>query len=181
MGDLASRVRNRALELAAAGEDDLGASSLRFRALSARKIDAAQRALGLTLPESLREMYTDVGNGGFGPDYGLIGLVGGARNEDGNDVVGQYRMYQTPDPDDAEWSWPSGLLPVVNLGCAMYYCVDATSPEGKVIWFEPALIEPGTSPARAFIPLGRTFASLMEGWVAGEATMDVLAAAQSPA
>jgi len=180
MGDLASRVRQHALELAAAGEDDLGATSLRFRALSARKIRVAERALGLTLPESLREMYTEVGNGGFGPDYGLVGLVGGARNEDRNDVVGQYWMYQTPDPDDELWSWPSGLLPVVNLGCAMYYCVDANSPEGDVTWFEPALIEPGTSPARAFIPLGRTFASLMEGWVAGEATVDLLEAAQPP-
>ena len=181
MGGLALRVRQRALELSAAGEDDLGAASLGVRVLSARKIRAAEKALGLTLPGSLREMYAEVGNGGFGPGYGLIGLIGGARNEDRNDVVGQYRMYRTPDPDDELWSWPSSLLPVVNLGCAMYFCVDANSPEGDVTWFEPALIEPGTSSARAFIPLGRTFASLMDGWVAGEPTVDVLEAAQPPA
>jgi hypothetical protein len=36
----------------------------------------AEQALGFALPELLRRLYEEVGNGGFGPGYGLFGLFG---------------------------------------------------------------------------------------------------------
>jgi hypothetical protein len=40
-------------------------------------VEAAEAKLGFSLPPLLRQLYTEVGNGGFGPGYGLFGLEGG--------------------------------------------------------------------------------------------------------
>lgn len=40
-------------------------------------IDKAERAIGYALHPFHRRLLTEVGNGGFGPGYGLVGLPGG--------------------------------------------------------------------------------------------------------
>ena len=55
--------------------------------VSAADIDAVEKALGQRLPPLLTEIYRFVGNGGFGPGYGLTGLSGGATDDLGNDVL----------------------------------------------------------------------------------------------
>lgn len=40
-------------------------------------VESAEAKMGLGLPPLLRELYTQVGNGGFGPGYGVFGLEGG--------------------------------------------------------------------------------------------------------
>ncbi len=40
-------------------------------------VKAAEKKMALGLPPLLRELYTQVGNGGFGPGYGIFGLEGG--------------------------------------------------------------------------------------------------------
>ena len=40
-------------------------------------VEAAQAKLGFVLPPLLRQLYTQVANGGFGPGYGIFGLEGG--------------------------------------------------------------------------------------------------------
>ena len=39
-------------------------------------VEAAEQSLGFYLPHLLREIYTQVGNGGFGPGYGIDGTRG---------------------------------------------------------------------------------------------------------
>ena len=38
------------------------------------EVDAAEAVLGFSLPLFLRALYIEVGNGGYGPGYGLIGV-----------------------------------------------------------------------------------------------------------
>jgi len=40
-------------------------------------VATVESRLGFGLPPLLRELYTQVGNGGFGPGYGILGLEGG--------------------------------------------------------------------------------------------------------
>ena len=111
--------------------------------LSEGEIADAEKRLGYKLPGSLRSLYAHVGNGGYGPSYGLLGLVGGAKQEDGCDAVAMFESYRAPDETDPLWGWPEKLLPVVHLGCAMFFCVDATTDDGMVVWFEPNPHEDG--------------------------------------
>ena len=53
----------------------------------------------------------EIGNGGFGPGYGLIGLSSGARDDagkTGTDIRQEFRE----NTDDPNWRWPYGPLPI---------------------------------------------------------------------
>jgi hypothetical protein len=44
-----------------------------------KALQAAERAIGYKLPELLRAIYLRVGNGGFGPAYGIVGIKDGPK------------------------------------------------------------------------------------------------------
>ena len=109
---------------------------------SEEEVSAAERQLGFRLQPLLRRLYREVGNGGWGPEYGASGLITGARPDlpDSGSVNWVLGMRQAePDPDAPNpWpGWPDGLVPVSTWGCAIWSCVDCTSPEGPVIRFDP--------------------------------------------
>ncbi|QGY77431.1 SMI1/KNR4 family protein [Xanthomonas hyacinthi] len=85
------------------------------------EIESAEAILGFKIPVLLRRIYAEVANGGFGYAYGLLGLRGGPRNEDGLDSVGLYQTFRELDPENPAWHWPHGLLPIGHLGCAMFH------------------------------------------------------------
>ncbi|MFI0895133.1 SMI1/KNR4 family protein [Streptomyces sp. NPDC020983] len=89
---------------------------------------AAEQALGFNLPPLLRLLYLHVANGGFGPDYTLLPLVGSGRT-----VVGEYG----PLLDARPAHWPRGVLPILDWGCGMYAAVDCLDPVAPVLLFEP--------------------------------------------
>ena len=94
--------------------------------------DAEQR-LGFALPAFLTTLYTTVGNGGFGPGYGLVGLKGGYTSVDLS-LVDWYRMVRAPAPDGVS-TWPDALVPICDWGCAIYSCIDCSTPDGRVLTY----------------------------------------------
>src|SRR5207244_4629643 len=62
-----------------------------FRRATSRLIKSSDKKLGFRLPQLLRLLYTEVGNGGFGPFYGFLGLEGGATLGEGKTVAAQYK------------------------------------------------------------------------------------------
>ena len=42
---------------------------------------ASEKQLGFALPNLLTQLYSSIGNGGFGPGYGMLGVVGGAADD----------------------------------------------------------------------------------------------------
>lgn len=116
--------------------------------------------LGYKVPNLMRDIYTQIANGGFGPDYGLIGLKGGVL-ESGRDVLDIYFGKRKSQKTDPYWFWPEKLLPINSLGCAMYACVDCSKESLPVILFEPNPHEFGTPWDDSFIP----FADSLEEWL----------------
>src|SRR5690242_10047052 len=57
------------------------------------EVDAAEAALGLAIPPLLRRLYTEVGNGGFGPHYGLEGVPTIPPVPGAADIVALYKSY----------------------------------------------------------------------------------------
>ncbi len=157
------------LELKPHGEliPDTGFSKVVYPPISNDELVSAEKFLGFPLTPSLRQIYLEVANGGFGPAYGLLGLTGGMTNEDGNDAIMQYKDYRQCDPADPHWRWPEGLLPVGHLGCAMYLCVDCTKRDGPVIWFEPAAHEDGKPWQDSFFPFVESTEEWLFAWIDG--------------
>ena len=126
----------------------------------------AEARLGFALPAVMRQLYTSVANGGFGPGYGLIGLIGGARSDLDRDAVEEYLAFRQPDPDDAGYEWPERLLPIAHWGCAIYSCVDCGRDDAPVVRFDPNPVDDDWS--IAFAPEGQTLCSWLEDWLRGE-------------
>lgn len=137
------------------------------RPLDRTTLSQFEKSLGHRLPPLLRRMYCEVANGGFGESYGLIGLVGGARDDTNRDVQRLLRDFQKTDKDDPKWRWPNGLLPVFHLGCAMYLCIDCRTSDGRVVLFEPNNHVEGRSWKNSFIPFSPSLRKMMDDWLSG--------------
>ncbi|MCU0686483.1 MAG: SMI1/KNR4 family protein [Polyangiaceae bacterium] len=86
----------------------------------------AEAALGLTFPPLLSRLYREVGNGGFGPESGMVGLSGGHVDSSGQTLVELYGAFRTE-------GWPRPLLPLWEWGGPAWACVDTRSSEGKIV------------------------------------------------
>ena len=100
-------------------------------------VQIAEQNLGYPLPEILRTLFTTVANGGFGPGYGVIGIQGGHLTDEGDSSIDLYTIFSEADPEDPNWKWPPGLLPLCHWGCAIYSCVDCSTHDGQIVWFDP--------------------------------------------
>src|SRR5262245_1119489 len=72
---------------------------------SVAQLEDSERRLGFGLPEAVRRVYGLVANGGFGPGYGLLGVVGGAVDEFGHTAVDSYLARRQEGAEDARWRW----------------------------------------------------------------------------
>ncbi len=52
-----------------------------FAVATACDVEETERILGFPLPELLRALYREVANGGFGPQYGIVGTAGGFESD----------------------------------------------------------------------------------------------------
>ena len=125
----------------------------------------AEKKLGFHLPPLLREIYSELANGGFGPGYGLIGLTGGYTVEDLSErsLVENY-FYDLSLGDEFLFNgseldvpWPEQLVEFCYLGCQGTYAVDCSDLAYPVRQTDfGTLLKPET-----------TFDELMERWAAG--------------
>ena len=109
--------------------------------------------LGFVLPLSLRRVYTEVADGGFGPGEGIEPLDG---------VLAAYRELRTGSVLPRDRAWPEGLLPVVERDPG-WDCVDART--GRVIAWDPEDLEERSSEERFRRSFTEAFPSV-EAWLA---------------
>ncbi|MFF3414290.1 SMI1/KNR4 family protein [Streptomyces sp. NPDC002698] len=100
------------------------------------EVARAEAVLGFPLPALLASLYLRIGDGGFGPEYGLLPLLDGPPSGEPA-AVPQYLASRESGRKDPDWPWPEGVLPISHWGCGMYACVDCQSPDGTVLLFEP--------------------------------------------
>jgi hypothetical protein len=131
-------------------------------------IDAAERQLGFQLPEALRALYTQVGNGGFGPGFGIMGLAGGHTDDLGDDVIRAHLLFAKSRPSRPNWLWPGQLLRLTHWGCAIYSCVDCSKPEAPVIVWDPnCWIEGNAAPDSAMAQESPSLEAWIADWADG--------------
>lgn len=108
--------------------------------VSAAEVAEGEQCLGFPLQRLHRRLFEEIGNGGFGPGDGIIGLPGGHGGLVG--VPSDHRKQETKTMIalrrgmwvDAEHpSLPHGVVPLCDLGCARWLCVDELANEGVVL------------------------------------------------
>ncbi|MFF0593202.1 SMI1/KNR4 family protein [Streptomyces antibioticus] len=128
----------------------------------------AEAALGFRLPPLLADLYLRTGDGGFGPEYGLLPLLDSAPAGEPS-AVSQYLAQRKSGQEDPEWPWPEGVLPISHWGCGMYACVDCHSPQATVLLFEP---NPG-DPDQAWFIDAPSLTDWLNAWLDGTGWYDV--------
>ena len=142
-------------------------SSTIFPPAAVDLVDSAEQRLGFQIPALLRDIYTQVGNGGFGPGYGLVGLDGGAQDDQGGTIVDLYLLYKQGDPGDSHWRWPDYLLPVFYMGDAVYACIDCSLADSPVTIFDPNVHTEGELWDGSFKLESISLEEWLEDWLGG--------------
>ncbi|MEV0661599.1 SMI1/KNR4 family protein [Actinomadura luteofluorescens] len=113
----------------------------------------SEALLGRSLPSLLRACCLELGDGGFGPAYGLGPLQVILR-----------------DYEEQQQSWPEAwqpmaraLLPICNWGCGIASYIDLTDPSIRM-W----AIDPNPAPAGHYeVSLFRNTSASASGWAGG--------------
>ena len=102
--------------------------------VSLDELELAEKKLRFQLPSLLRALYLQIGNGGFGPGYGLIGLNDmGARNYHANLVDGYLEGINFVHPDYPPW--PRQFITICDWGDSITSVLDWTAPQSSVYRF----------------------------------------------
>jgi hypothetical protein len=156
-------------------EDDPRRSGFVWPPASERQVRTSERRLHFPLPPLLRTLYERFANGGFGPAYGLRGVIGGYAPWE--TILDRYRAKTTGGKVQllelkalADWEsnaqafwefpwtqWPAQLVPICNWGCGSELCLDCTRPSAQVFMVSP-------SPQDDHLIITRT-ASSLEAWL----------------
>jgi hypothetical protein len=124
--DLLRALRDRRAEAAARIDMDTLPVPALFQVATSAQLADAERQIGLRLPDLLKRVYAEVGNGGFGPGGGLIGVEGGYPDANGRLLPASYGLLRAD-------GWPEKLLPLWDWGCASWSCVDAATTDGDIV------------------------------------------------
>jgi hypothetical protein len=127
---------------------------------TAEQVSQCEKAIGRSLPAGLKQLYTEVADGDFGPAGGLFPL---AR------VIDEYRDMTDEPAGPQNQPWPANLLPLIDAEPG-YDCLDLDS--GEMVTWDPQEIEGYSNAAwlRSFKPLAPSLAAWLEEWL-GRPTM----------
>ncbi len=112
-----------------------------FPTTTVQKVASAEASIGMPLPLLLRELLIDVGNGGFGPGYGIIGVDVGYHS-DLSDIAGTYQQVCEGWSECGD-TWPTGVLPFCEFGSNIFAC-DTNDTSGDVLISTDSTIVPTT-------------------------------------
>ena len=119
------------------------------------EVEATEAELGFALPDALRQLYLEVGDGGFGPGDGVFSR---------DDLVAKYREMTEEAVGRCDEPWPLNLLPIAG---ADWDLVSIDRNTGRIVYFdaeELAEDEPD-SWRLAFKPEADSLAAWLAKWV----------------
>lgn len=132
-------VRSQAAEVAAYYAD--APRGPQFPPVTDVAVDEAERRIGYRLPALLRRVYTEVGDGGFGPDGGLASL------REGNGALRHrlawpcsVRIHE--DNRERERREPTSWLLLAYGGCSMQWHVSLLAVDSPVLLYDSDGWEP---------------------------------------
>jgi hypothetical protein len=145
-GGLLSEIK-RKLAASAGRPTQIGPPTLALPcSVSARELAEEESRLGFRLPPVLRELYLQIGNGGFGPGGGLLSVRQISPKVDQTVATLYHQLRGSRGKRGALWQ--EGVVPFASWGDFIFSCVDlsATGLEGDppVVRYEPNMPEAAT-------------------------------------
>jgi hypothetical protein len=128
---------------------------------SSALVDRVEAELGFSLPALHRRVYSEVGDGGFGPHGGLLGIQAAAA---------AYARMRAGTGLPRGRTWPERLLPVVAVDVG-FDCVDCSSADGPVVAWDPEELGEFSGEkawTRSFSQVAPSVEAWLTEWVGGK-------------
>jgi hypothetical protein len=124
-----------------------------------------EAAVGHPMPPLLRRLYCEVANGGFGTDGDVVSLNDSGRwFSDEESLIDIHRNWSAP--HERMDLYPNHILPLATMGCAIWWCIDLSTPTGDMWGWDPnALCE-----RHRLFPERFTLAEWLTDWLQGHRT-----------
>jgi len=121
----------------------------------------AERELGFSLHPLLRALYTEVGDGGFGPGCGFLPFAG---NEWSLVELAKWKCVDVP---DLEPTFPPRVVEVLSWGCHYMSCVDCSRELGPVWFYDHDCNIEGATNADYLYPEADSLENWLWAWLRG--------------
>jgi hypothetical protein len=134
-----------------------------------QQIEAAEQRLGFDLSKLVRELYLEIGNGGFGPGCRFLeeGIWQGLGYSIERATEIYLRKQQAFDLWGVSKEWNDvlrGLFPICDGGCQYHFMVDCNIENGPMIQYEGS----GFLSKDAFTLVAPTLRDWLEEWLNDE-------------
>jgi hypothetical protein len=147
-------------------------------------VDQAERTIGHRLPAVIRELYTRVRNGTFGPAGGLLPVGGKVGWNLGLTIEASYESLRDYGKgfDEPSWVWPPHFVPLCHWGCEIWSCADCASDPAPVVRWDPnGMGRDDFEWRRAFDREAESVEQWLEAWLDGRLKQWPLLAAEQRA
>ncbi|AWM41146.1 hypothetical protein GobsT_02440 [Gemmata obscuriglobus] len=123
--------------------------------LTPEALAAAEGRLGFPLPPLLQALYTQVGDGGYGPGRGLEVLAEGEWS-----LVAHVEAIRRPE-------WPRRFIPLISWGGLYRSWVDCSAPPYPVWFDDPDYGVEGAPESDYFYPQAESLEGWLSEWLDG--------------
>ena len=140
-----------------------------YAPISEELIIEAENELGFQIPDTLKQLYLKVGNGGFGPGYGLLGIgPDGCHDDLGRELIGRYKNHKRMNEHYELWDWPDEYLLFCYYGEDSYACLDCNDPKQTVYKWDPMIMDQAKPLPEALLSQNISFENWIRSWVDGQ-------------
>lgn len=126
-------------------------------------VRTCEELLGAPLPRLLRRCYLELGNGDFGPGYGLLPLPEGSMAPAGTLIEAFQKQQCWP---EAWQPMAESLLPICEWGCGIASFINYRDPAAPM-WAVDPNPDPAGDLSIALFPQHLTFTEWMRRWIEG--------------
>ncbi|MES9519155.1 SMI1/KNR4 family protein [Streptomyces capoamus] len=131
----------------------------------AEAVAELEALVGWPMPTLLRRLYLEVADGGFGPSFHVLSLTDTGRwFSDEESLLQLARDFGSAEPEPTQP--PRHTVPLMTLGCAVWWFIDFSTAEGRMWGWEPN----ARCERHCFFPERFTLAQWLTDWLDGNRT-----------
>lgn len=154
--DLLKKIQSRALNPHTRIDMDIGVHELP-PILSEENIQQFENKIGYVLPDILKQLFLQIGNGGFGPGYGLFPLI--------SDKEENMLDFSQDFVSCGFEFWKPSHIPLVHWGCGIYTFMDLEQPHANLQVFDGSNYDEEIPEFNGVFEIPHTLDSFLQAWV----------------
>ncbi|MCH2023499.1 MAG: SMI1/KNR4 family protein [Saprospiraceae bacterium] len=126
-----------------------------------------EKKINQCIPSVFKQLYLEMGNGQFGPDYGFFNLID---NHSGKKITIEQAYFKIHDSKIKDWNWelPQYLVPFLYWGSGIYSLIDCSDSLASVYVLDKNLKKENSTWQNCLWQHCETFMDWLQKWSDGD-------------